>query len=373
MLVGIVIAEGECNGEFADAVIARVCDEQGACGADPQAARGVEAHREAAAGFEIEASGTGAADALDQAGGQVEQANAVVVRIRDEKMPAIIDGNALWPVELGARAQVPISGKSGGAGSRKGGDDARGIDLANAVVVRIRDIHIVLCVNGKGMGPVEAGACGRAVVAGISPLIRTATAGKGGDDARGIDLANAVVVRIRDIHIASLIDSETGGASEVGVGCASPVPAKLPDARACKRGQRAIAYLPHHMGLGFADDQRVALEDQGGRRGEFPICGCREGLDDARFDLANAIVARIRDVNIAAGIRCDAVRILEERVCCRAAIAGKSAGLIPRTAIVRMVRASSAKGWTSSISTRPGASPWLSAMMTTRPGSWPAR
>ena len=199
------------------------------------------------------------------------------------------------------------------------------------MVVRIRDIHIVLCVNGKGMGPVEAGACGRAVVAGISPLIRIATAGKGGDDARGIDLANAVVVRIRDIHIASLIDSETGGASEVGVGCAAPIPAKLPDARACKRGQRAIAYLPHHMGLGFADDQRVALEDQGGRRGEFPICGCREGLDDARFDLANAIVARVRDVNIAAGIRCDALRILEERVGCRAAIAGKSAGFIPRT------------------------------------------
>ena len=103
---------------------------------------GIETYGESAAFFEIELPRPRARDSLDQTAVQIEQANAVIISIGNKKIASSINGNPLRRIELRLRARTAIACKSVLSHSRNSRNNTAGIDFANAVIIRIRNIDI---------------------------------------------------------------------------------------------------------------------------------------------------------------------------------------------------------------------------------------
>src|SRR5439155_347472 len=161
-------------------------------------------------------------------------------------------------------------------------------DLANSVVTLVRDVQIAARIQRDPVWVVETRARRRTAIAreGWAAIAR-----HGGDDPRRCsDPANSVVALVRDVEIAARIQRDTDWVVE---------------ARARRR--TAIA--------------REAVE-----------AIARHGRDDPRrrSDLANAVVALVRDVEIAACIQRDTDWAVEARARRRIAIAREGGAAIAR-------------------------------------------
>src|SRR5437773_4025971 len=197
-------------------------------------------------------------------------ANSVVTLVRDVQIAARIQRAPVRVVETRARRRTAIAREGVNAIARHRRDDPRRrVDLANAVVVLVRDVEVAACIQRHSGWAVEARARRRAAIAQGA-----ATTRYGRDDPRrGGDFANSVVVRVHDIEIPARIQRDTGWVVEARV------------RRRTAIARESVDAIARHGG----DDPR--------RRG----------------DLANAVVALVRDVEIAACIQRDSDWAVEAR------------------------------------------------------------
>src|SRR5439155_1474436 len=161
-------------------------------------------------------------------------------------------------------------------------------DLENSLVVSVRDVQIPARIQPDTGWAVEARARRRPAIAHEGGA---AIARHGGDDpCRRGNLANSVVATIRDVEIPARIQRDTAWVDE---------------ARACRR-------------TAIAREGGVAIARHGG---DAPCC---------RSDLANSLVAPVRDVEIPARIQRHAVWVAESRARRRPAIAREGGVAIAR-------------------------------------------
>src|SRR5207249_6095813 len=129
-------------------------------------------------------------------------------------MPGRLPRDGLRVVVARVRRRTAVAPERGPAIVRDGSDDPRRrVDLANAVVVLVRDVEVAACIQRHSGWAVEARARRRAAIAQGA-----ATTRYGRDDPRrGGDFANSVVVRVRDIEIPARIQRDTGWVVETRV------------------------------------------------------------------------------------------------------------------------------------------------------------
>lgn len=234
----------------------------GAVGRDAVGAAEARARADAVA---VEAGRACASDRDDIGRGRGPHADAVVRCVRDVNVPRAVGGDALGAVERGTRARrVAVEEVDPGAGYR---DDVTSGQPAHAVVGRVRDVHAAQAVGRDAVGPVELDARRHAVAA----IARGARARDGDDAPRRRPLAHAVVGRVRDVHVPGGVHGDAAGLVKL-------------DAR-----RHAVAV--------------VAL----GAR-------AHDGDDAPRGrPLAEAIVARVRDVHVVGAVNRDATGVVEAR------------------------------------------------------------
>ena len=106
---------------------------------------------------------------------QIQLADAVVAKVRDIEVVRAIEGNPARIMQCSARCRSAITRIGPGSVARDGRDDSRGcIHLADAVVEIVPDIEVVCAVEGKILRVMQRGAGRRAAVAGIGsgPIAR---------------------------------------------------------------------------------------------------------------------------------------------------------------------------------------------------------
>src|SRR5438445_575069 len=140
-------------------------------------------------------------------------ANSVVAIFRDVEIPARIQRDTEWAVEARARRRPAIAREATAATARHGRDDPRRrSNLANSVVAIVRDVEIAARIQRDASWLVEARACRRPAIA---PEAIVAIARHGRDDpCRRSDLANSVVILVRDVEIAARIQRDSGWDTE---------------------------------------------------------------------------------------------------------------------------------------------------------------
>src|SRR5581483_8953788 len=219
-------------------------------------------------------------------------------------------------------------------------DGAGRCDLADAVVVRVRHVHVAAAVDGDAERAVEAGLV--AIAVGVTAL---AGAGQGGDTARGRHFANAVVFGIGHVDVAVLVHRHAGQPAELGVERLAVGKAVLPGA-----GQRAhltlradlaqqeVAVVGHVDVAVLVHRYPVRLGETGRARravvGAGIACAGERGGSAVTADSADALVDDIRHVQRALAIDGDGVRLIEAG---RAGLTLGEAGL-PRRARERRHR-----------------------------------
>src|SRR5207253_3800120 len=92
-----------------------------------------------------------------------------------------------------------------------GRDGAAGGDLADAVVAEVRDVEVTGGIEGHAAWAELRGGRGAAVAPEAVPTV----AGVGRDGAPGGDLADAVVVQVRDVEVAGGIEGHAVGRVEM--------------------------------------------------------------------------------------------------------------------------------------------------------------
>src|SRR5439155_809229 len=146
-------------------------------------------------------------------------ANSLVGVVRNVQIAACIQRDTGWAAEARTRRRPAIAREAGVTIAVYGGDDpcCRG-DLANSVVDLVRDVEIAACIQRDTGWVAEARARRRPAIA---REVRDTIAHHGGDDPRRrIDLANSVVVLVRNVEVAACIQRHAGWVVE---------------ARACRR------------------------------------------------------------------------------------------------------------------------------------------
>src|SRR5580704_5935332 len=93
-------------------------------------------------------------------------------------------------------------------------DDPIGSHLTNAEIIQVGDVEVSGGVGDDGGGGVQSGADGRAAIAGE---VFIAVACDGGDDALGSHLADALIIRIGNVEVPLLVQTEAGRLIERGL------------------------------------------------------------------------------------------------------------------------------------------------------------
>ena len=185
-------------------------------------------------------------------------AYAAIGSVGDVDVAGRVERDAPGQVQLRIGRRAVVAGVALHAVAGDGGDEAAGDnDLADGLIPSIGDVDVAGCVDEDASGTIQQGVGCRTAVAGVAPR---AVAGDGIDDVVGDgNLADGLIVVIGDVDIARSVDRHAGWKIQLGAdGCA------------------AVA--------------GVACRTISGH------CG-----DDARRkdDLADDIVSRIRDVEVA--------------------------------------------------------------------------
>ncbi len=136
--------------DAADALVGGVGEVEVARGVEGEAVREGQACGDAVA---VVAAGAGSGECGDDAGGEVELADAVVVGVGEVEVGAVC-GEAVWGVDRGGGGGSVVSGEALCAGACDGGDDAGGVDFADAVVLRVGYVEITGWVESDGGGEI---------------------------------------------------------------------------------------------------------------------------------------------------------------------------------------------------------------------------
>jgi hypothetical protein len=206
------------------------------------------------------------------------------------------------------------------------------IDFSDQLVVAIREVNIA---GGHRVGAEQhRGSRGHAV-----PAIVTEP-GKGGDDVRWGNYANAITARIGDVEAAAAIHGQTRWKFEQTRACRASIPAESL-ANSGKRGYPAIGSdgpNPTAIGVGQVNDALAIHRDSrwvshGRREGRTTVSTRRigavsgEGGDDStRRKPAKAVVLGIRYQDAALGIDRDGRRLTKRGLSGGPVIAAESAG-----------------------------------------------
>ena len=112
-------------------------------------------------------------------------------------------------VELSGGGEDVVTGEAWDAGSGDGGDDAGSeIEFAEAMIVGISDVEVVGGVESEALRRVECSGDGGACVAGEALC---AGAGDGADLAESVDFADVVVGGLGEVEVAGGVEDDGGG------------------------------------------------------------------------------------------------------------------------------------------------------------------
>ena len=255
--------------DAADAVVEAVGDVEVAGAVEGKPARHGEGGGRSSSAVSGASGETGAGDRADDAGGGVDDSDALIVGVGDVEATGAIDGEPGWGVDGGGSGRTVIAGEELQAIAGDGGDAAGGCgQLADAVIAGVGDVEIPGGVEGERGGIPELSGSGRTVVTGVSGA---ADAGDGGDDAGGgVDLADAVVVGVGDVEVSGRIDGERGGRIQGRGGGEASVAAVALDPVAGDGGDDAAgAYFPDNVVPGLSEVEiAIGVEGDGFREGE---------------------------------------------------------------------------------------------------------
>src|SRR5215212_10260348 len=204
----------------------------------------------------------------------------LVLQIADVDVSFVIEGNVVGG-QLRLSSRTAVAGEAKLSGASDGGDSPGRIDLPHALVVGY--VEVPFSVEGETARIYEFGGGGRASVAGIASL---ACAGKGGDDALFVHLANPIVVLVCDVEV--------------------PYPV-------CRHGEGHI---------------ELCLGGWPAISGETGLSGARHGRDDPMtIHLANGVAAGtaaidppVRDVHVSCGVERNVAGPAETGLRCGASV-----------------------------------------------------
>src|SRR5690242_2806903 len=129
---------------------------------------------------------------IDDSTGQVYLADTALSCIRDIK-DASPDRDISGTADRGGRSGTAVTTKTRLTISGDCADDSSGGHCAHSMIHAVGNIESAACVKGEASGEIEAGLCRRSSVTAIS---RRDVAGEGGDDSRGVDLADHIVAAV---------------------------------------------------------------------------------------------------------------------------------------------------------------------------------
>ena len=133
----------------------------------------------------------------------------MIATVGEEELAIRENGDGPWVVELGGTRVSIVAGKGLGAVTGEGGDDARGRDATEAMVVEVDNKEIAEGVGSNVHREIEECGAGRTIVTGKA---RRASAGQCRDKTgRDIDATDAVVQTIGNQEVAETVEGETGG------------------------------------------------------------------------------------------------------------------------------------------------------------------
>ncbi|MNS29471.1 hypothetical protein D3C72_614720 [compost metagenome] len=304
--------DGAVRRDAADAVVVVVRDQQRARGL-PEDAVGAAQHRHGLAAV-FEARHAGAGVGADGAVGR-HLADHVVVGVGDVEVARGVEAGATRRHEHGHGGRAV--GQAGEAVAGQGGHHAGGGHLAHALVGAVRHDQLASGVHGDAVGRVEerggAGAVGVAVAAGDRA-----------DDARGRDLADAVVGALGDVEVARGIHRQ--GARVVELGDRAGAVGGAGRARAGQGGGGAVrgdladavvARVRHVDRAGGVHGHAAGAVELGGGGAALGVAragAAAEGADQAGGrDLADGVVAGVGHVDVARSVHRELVRVVEAR------------------------------------------------------------
>ncbi len=276
--------------------------------------------------------------------GEAQPPDPLVVRVGDVQAGVAVqrDAPGLVELHLNALSGRPVVASDAGAGH--GGDAVRQrVDAADGVVLRVRDVHGPARVDLQPLGRAELGRGGGSV-----DVPRRAGAGVGGDDlGRHVDPSH-LVVQARRVQVAALEEhrlrvlepgrdgrSAVAGASgrpPTGDGVDDPVRGHLPDAVVLGVGDEQVpgTVREHVMRPGEVRlHGRPAVADVGiGGRRVAAVAG--ERADRAvGADHADAVVERVRDVDLASWTDGGVARLVECGRCRGTSVAREATDVRP--------------------------------------------
>src|SRR5215212_682330 len=142
----------------------------------------------------------------------VDLTDPLVVQIADVDVSFVIERNVVG-AQFRLRSRTSVAREAKLPGACYGGDSPGGVDLPHAGVVGY--VEVPLSVEGETARIPELGGGGRASVTGIASRTR---AGKGGDDAVFVHLANPIVVLVCDVEVPFPVHRHGEGHIELCLG-----------------------------------------------------------------------------------------------------------------------------------------------------------
>ena len=243
----------------------------------------MERRRAGGGAVAAEAARPRAGDGRDDPGRGIDLADAVVFSVRNVEVAGAVQRNPCGEVEPRRGGRAAVAAEAGHPRPGDGRDvSGSGIDPADAVVEQVRNVEVAAAVQSKPRGAVERRRGGRAAIAAEAEGPR---AGDGRDvPGRGIDLADAVLEVVRDVEVAGAVQRKPAGVSKP------------------RRGGRAA----------------IAAE------ASRPRSGDGRNVAGRGIDLADTVVVRVRNVEVAGAVQRNPCGEVEPRRGGRAAIAAEA-------------------------------------------------
>ena len=248
-------------------------------------------------------------------------ADRVVAGVRNIDVAAGIRADPEGIIVLGGGSR-PVHETRGLQNARDGGHHAARRDLPDQDVIVVTDIHVATAVHRHALRGVEPRGGPRPV--GASVLARGPREGR--HRARRGDHADRAVSTVPYVEVAASVHRYGGGIAEArNNSLAVDAPG---DPRCARKGghdsgrrdlaDRVVHLVNDKQGSASVHHDADRVVELRGRPGAVIVAeaprGPREGGHDAaRRDLADRVVARVRDKNVAASVHGDAERTVELR------------------------------------------------------------
>ncbi len=280
--------------------------------------------------------------------GAVHAANPVVAGVRNKKVARAIQRHSIGRIQRGAGGCAAVARVSSGACAGNRGDDARRarINLADHIVIGVRDVQVAGGVNVQAQRTIQSRADGRAAVsrkistlhAADGRVAGRAISSNSGDRAGGVYFADAIVLRIHEIKISGGIADGAARVVQARAQRRSAVAATGKGRRALISGSHdgaddscraiylansVITIIRDQQAAGSFDRDGARLEKRSGRGRSAITARIRRlragnsGADNRGYglargaDFADAVVLRVHEKQIAVGIERGIARVIQ--------------------------------------------------------------